>query len=214
MDRGGVHSMNRGGVHSMGRSGVHSTEMGCTAQTGAGCTPRTEAGCTTRTEVGCTARTEGGCTAWTEAGCTACTEAGCTAQVTPGPGTCHPMLSQDRAAGATSTGSPGIGVGRLPTMDPASHRRQSRGGFTLRSAETVCIRSALIYHLGVPKQGEGGGTDGEDETQDCTFPSSFELFPLFFLKFSSPERSALLSELEVTTIFPDIGVIVFDESLV
>lgn len=83
--------------------------------------------------------------------------------------------------------------------------------------ETVCIQSAFIYHLGVPKQGEGGGMNREDETWDCTFPFSFELLPLFlffFLHFFSPQRSAALSELEVTISFPDISVIVFDESLV
>lgn len=91
---------------------------------------------------------------------------------------------------------------------------ESCTGFTLRSAEAVCIRSAFIYHLGAPKQGEGGGTGGEDETRDCTFPSSFELYFPYFLKFFSPKRSALLSELDVTIIFPDSSVIVFVESLV
>lgn len=62
---------------------------------------------------------------------------------------------------------------------------------------------------------EGSRMDGEDETQDCTFPPSFELFPWGFLNyFFPPERSALLSELEVTSTVPDMSVIVFDESLV
>lgn len=77
------------------------------------------------------------------------------------------------------------------------------------AVETVCIQSAFIYHLGVPKQGEGGGMNREDETWDCTFPFSFELLPLFLIFFT-----AALSELEVTISFPDISVIVFDESLV
>lgn len=61
--------------------------------------------------------------------------------------------------------------------------------------ETVCIQSAFIYHLGVPKQGEGGGMNREDETWDCTFPFSFELLPLFLIFFTfffSPKVSCLV----------------------
>lgn len=134
--------------------------------------------------------------------------------VTPGSARTEPLFPH-------TAGSPGSVTSRLPTADPAAHRGSSppppagsRRRFTLHSADPVCIRSAFIYHLGVPRQGEDGRTDGEDETRDCTFPSSFELFPLFFLIFFSPQRSALLSELEVTIVFPAISVIVFDESLV
>lgn len=61
--------------------------------------------------------------------------------------------------------------------------------------------------------------DGENETQSCTFPPNFELFPWgifsdFFFFFNPPERSSLLSELEVTSSIGDKSVIVFDESLV
>lgn len=123
------------------------------------------------------------CTTWAETRCVARAEAGCVAQGHAWPrGRVTPCSARTEVPHAA--GSAGIGAGQPPTADPASHRRQrAHGGFTLGRAETVCVWSAFIYHLGVPKQGEGGGTDGEDETRDCTFPSSFKLFLSSFFFF-------------------------------
>ena len=80
-----------------------------------------------------------------------------------------------------------------PGPGDVSPRAQPRG-IHAAAVMPVCIQAAFVCHLGVPKQGEGGGTGGEDETRDCAFPFSFELFPFFFffLFFFSQKVSSLV----------------------
>lgn len=136
-------------------------------------------------------------------------------RVMPGPGDVSPR-AQPGLRSHTPQGAPASApASRPPRIRPPTAGREPMGDLHLAEQRLFGSDPPLFTTWESPSRARAVGQMGR--MRHGTAPSHpvlsyFSLLFFFFFNVFSPQRSALLSELEVTIVFPDISGIVCDES--